>query len=120
MPESYECPNCGGSLAAGEGSGIVKCRYCGSSVRLDGSGDGAPGSLPPDARDEIVLLLRKGDRIGAIKAHRKHVPGTLKESKLAVESIAREMGLAVRTGSCSALMVLAAATLGTLILLLLS
>jgi hypothetical protein len=120
MPQSFECPNCGGSLPAGAGSGIITCRYCGSTIKTDDlKGDSGRGELPPAARDEIEGLLRKGDRIEAIKVYRRHVQGTLKESKDAVEGMAREMGLAVRSGSCSAIlamMVLSAATLLALIL----
>ncbi|MBN2608373.1 MAG: hypothetical protein JXA64_04595 [Candidatus Fermentibacteraceae bacterium] len=121
MPQSFECPNCGGSLPIGKSSGVVTCRYCGSAIRTDDlKGDGGRGDLPPEAGDEIRELLRNGDRIGAIKVYRRHMQGTLKESKEAVEGMAGDMGLAVRSGSCSALLALAALTAGTLLAVLLT
>lgn len=101
MPRSIECPNCGGSLPAG-GSGTVTCTYCGSSIQLDGRPDDGGGRLPPEAGERIADLLRSGNKIEAIKVHRQYVAGTLKESKQAVEGMARELGIAVRSGSCSA------------------
>lgn len=104
MERSLECPNCGGSLPDLGIGGVVTCTYCGSKVRTgEGTGNDQP-SLPEDARSRIEALLRKGSKIEAIKTYREHVPGTLKESKLAVESIAREIGLTVRSGSCSAVL----------------
>ena len=117
MPVSFECPNCGGSLPADGGGEVLTCRYCGSSVRIGEDLGAGPKELPGDVRDQITHLLRNQRKIDAIKLYRKHVTASLKESKLAVESMAREMGLPVRTGSCSALILLAALAAGYLLLI---
>lgn len=116
MPVPYNCPSCGGSLPSGSGSGTVTCSYCGSTVKLE-EGMEDRGRLPPEAMDEITALLRKGDSIGAIKVHRRHISGTLKESKEAVEAIAGNMGIAVRSGSCSVLALGALTALSSFIFL---
>ena len=101
MPVSYECPNCGGSLPADCSGRVVTCSFCGSSVRIGEDPGDNRNELSEDVRDDISELLRNGRKIDAIKLYRKHVTASLKESKLAVESMARELGLPARTGSCS-------------------
>jgi hypothetical protein len=120
MPVSYECPNCGGSLPADCSGRVVTCGYCGSSVRIGEDHGEKRNELPDDVRDDISELLRNDRKIEAIKLYRKHVTASLKESKLAVESMAREMGLPVRTGSCSAVILLAVATAAFLLLFIVS
>jgi len=75
--------------------------------------------LPAEARDEIVRLLRNGDKIQAIKVHRKYVPGTLKESKTAVEAMAAGLGIPVKSG-CLSVMAMAVVLPLSLILIALS
>ncbi|MFO8184407.1 MAG: hypothetical protein R6U39_09570 [Candidatus Aegiribacteria sp.] len=116
MADSVECPNCGGKLSPGAGDSLVTCIYCGSTVRLDPSERGSNDHTADQMLDEITDLLRRGKKIEAIKIHRRHSSGTLKESKLAVEKIGREAGIPVKTGSCSVL----AATLILFILMVLS
>ncbi|OPL19800.1 MAG: hypothetical protein AVO35_02160 [Candidatus Aegiribacteria sp. MLS_C] len=89
----------------------MTCPYCGSVISTDDGGRGDDKHLPPEARHEIEQLLRDGKRIEALKLHRKHIPGSLKESRLAVESMAREMGLKAG-GSCTAVLAVIAGTLG--------
>lgn len=104
MNRSFECPNCGGSLPGRGREGLVTCPYCGSAVMTHDSNEGDSVHLPAEARAEIEELLRRGKRIDAIKLYREHVSGTLKESKLAVESIAGEMGLKAGGASCTAVL----------------
>jgi transcription elongation factor Elf1 len=101
MAISVECPNCGGSLSPKKGETVVKCKYCGSSVRLDPAEMSSNDGLPPDIQREIIDLLREGKKIEAIKLHRNHFSGSLKDSKLAVENMGRKAGIPVGSGSCS-------------------
>lgn len=55
-----------------------------------------PASTPagqpvPPANDEVVTLIRQGNKIGAIKAYREQTGLGLKEAKDAVEQMEREM-----------------------------
>ncbi|MBD3276981.1 MAG: hypothetical protein GF388_01665 [Candidatus Aegiribacteria sp.] len=116
MVRSLECPNCGADLKAGR-SGTEVCRYCGSTLELGGkepkSGD---GRLSTDDIGQIEDNLRNGNKIEAIKIYRRATSASLKQSKLAVESMARNIGVPVRSG-CSS--VLLASFLGFMVFVLL-
>lgn len=116
MAISVECPNCGGSLSPGAGDSIATCSYCGSRIRLDPAEKHAIDPLRQDVRSEIADLLKNGKKVEAIKVHRSHCSGTLKESKLAVEKIGSDAGIPVKTGCCSVI----AASLVLLVITILS
>jgi ribosomal protein L7/L12 len=72
-------------------AGASACPYCG--VAFEGSPPGAAG-LPANsnADPEILDLLRRGNKIEAIKIYReRYRPPGLKEAKDAVDEIERRM-----------------------------
>ncbi|MBN1434676.1 hypothetical protein JW921_07945 [Candidatus Fermentibacterales bacterium] len=97
--ESLECPNCGASIPAPDGQGVVVCRYCHSTIRLSAEGGGsAPAivdasALPDEVRDLIRGHIAAGRTMQAISAYREQTSLPLKQSKEAVENMAREMGI---------------------------
>ena len=50
--------------------------------------------------DQLELLLRGGNLIGAIKVYREHTGRGLKESKDAVEAFARERNIPLKQVGC--------------------
>ncbi len=95
---THQCPNCGGSLGSSR-AGIVVCRYCGSSVTVTAPAAGRDPEevreLTPEVREEIGRLLSERQYVAAIGAYRTCTNEPLKQSKLAVDSIAADMGLDV-------------------------
>lgn len=65
------------------------CRRAGISPAAVLTGSGGDGGAAPDVLD----ALRAGNLIAAIKLHREHTGLGLKESKDAVEELARRHGL---------------------------
>ncbi len=74
------------------------------------SGATASGGLD----DEVLSLLRRGQKIGAIKLYREQTGAGLKEAKDAVEALARQHGIQATGAGCggaTALLLLAAGML---------
>lgn len=117
MIRSLECPNCGADLKTGR-SGTAVCRYCGSTLEVNGKKpEPADGSLSSEAIGKIEEHLRKGNKIEAIKIYRKETSAPLKKSKLAVESMARNIGVPVRSGCSSVLLIALTPAIAAIILL---
>ncbi|HEX8394639.1 MAG TPA: NHL repeat-containing protein [Longimicrobium sp.] len=91
MPTPLRCPTCSGPLdTTATRSASVRCPYCGADALLtDRLGaplvmaEQSPGT---DAAEEIVRLLREGNRYAAVEIYRARHGGTLHE---AVNAIAR-------------------------------
>ncbi len=81
---------------------MITCSYCGATVRLDDiASTGKPGHSK-DMNDEVLGSLRNGRKIEAIKIYRRQTGAPLKESKEAVEKMAADAGIVLRSGSCLA------------------
>lgn len=83
------------------------------AVEALAAGDELP-AMPPadtDLEDLVLLLLREGEKIDAIKVYRERTGMGLSDSKLAVEAIAARHGIAPARG-CAALVLYAVLTVG--------
>lgn len=56
--------------------------------------------LPGAKEDELLVLLRQGKTIEAIKRYREQQGGGLKEAKEAVEALAVKHGIVIKSGPC--------------------
>ena len=73
-------------------AGAHSCPYCGVAFEGAPPGAGAPATRMPGADPDILDLIAKGNKIGAIKVYReRYRPPGLKEAKDAVEEIERRM-----------------------------
>lgn len=79
------CARCGAPLAAR----AVACSYCGVGIAGPAPATTGAGEVAP----EVIALLRRRDKIGAIKAHRARFGTSLLDAKNAVEALERELGL---------------------------
>lgn len=85
------CGRCGAPIAPGAGF----CSFCGVAFVGAGGAAGAVGAGPAASgrEGEIVELLRRGDKISAIKLHRELHHTGLREAKDAVEALEKRLGL---------------------------
>lgn len=101
------CPACG----VENEPGTLRCRGC--LARLPRGGKtGSPDQAPPltDAQlDEVLAALRAQKKIEAIKLYREATDLGLKDSKDAVEALAKQHGIAARGSGCAASLLVAAA-----------
>jgi ribosomal protein L7/L12 len=83
------CPKCGKSNPAG----TPLCGKCGETLPQETSRNesvGLPGQPPNGPDDEVLTLIRSGNKIAAIKAYRERTGLGLKEAKDAVEALAAQ------------------------------
>ena len=90
-PKTLNCPSCGAPLDFNGSSAVVRCKFCHNVVVLD-----ALKSIPPETidlkertgiPDDIVQLIRSGNKLEAIKRYREHFDVSLARAKFAVEQI---------------------------------
>ena len=100
------CPKCGKSNP----TGTPLCGNCGASLP-QGSGPDETAAVPDqpanESDDEVLKLLRSGQKIAAIKAYRERTGLGLKESKDAVEALAAEHEIAPSSSGCAGVVLLA-------------
>lgn len=89
MVQPALCGRCGAPVAVGAGG----CGFCG--VGFAGAGGGAAMAAQPRAGvdHDIVELLRKGNKIVAIKVHRERYKTSLAGAKDAVERLEQQFGI---------------------------
>lgn len=68
----------------------------------NGNAQNTAHQISQDTLEEITTLLKRGEKIAAIKVYRSATGGSLRDSKAAVESIAAEQGLELKTSGCGA------------------
>jgi ribosomal protein L7/L12 len=87
-------------------SGVGLCKTCGGSIPMEESQqpDVAPGSF----EEQLLTLLRQGNKIQAIKLYREKSGTGLKEAKDAVEDLAKQHNItSSRSGCASVLLIFA-------------
>lgn len=105
MPQTFNCPNCGGPLDYPGGSdATMRCPYCNNSVIVPAElrGPERPGvsAVPQSSRisdrvegmADVRRLLESGNKIEAIKRFREITNVGLKEAKDAVERMELTVG----------------------------
>lgn len=104
MPQSFNCPNCGGPLDyPGGGALTIRCPFCNTSVIVpEELREGAPAvrasaESQAQALAEITRLIRRGRRVEAINLFRETFNTGLKEAQDAVDDL--EAGRRVQIGS---------------------
>ncbi|NMB90000.1 MAG: hypothetical protein GYA17_16710 [Chloroflexi bacterium] len=89
MAQTFQCPACGAALDVPQGNeATVRCPYCGQAVIVPETLRAASPPSVAGADDEIVRLLRSGNKIQAIQIYHERYRTGLAEAKLAVEQIA--------------------------------
>jgi DNA-directed RNA polymerase subunit RPC12/RpoP len=100
LPKTFKCPSCTAPLeVASAATEAVRCSYCDSSVLLyDVTGEGLDWDVEtgePPSVDELQLLariseiLKRGNKIAAIKVYRSAYGTDLKSAKDEIERIER-------------------------------
>jgi len=80
------CPDCGATLRSVKGIPPASCNFCHAVLRFASGQASAPQGM-----EDVVELIRKGQKINAIKLYRERTGARLAEAKDAVEEI--EKGL---------------------------
>jgi ribosomal protein L7/L12 len=95
-----KCPSCGEENP----SGVGLCKRCGGPILLeeDARPEAAPGSL----EEQLLGLLRAGKKIEAIKIFRAKTGADLKQSKDAVENLAKEHNIASSKAGCAGVLLI--------------
>lgn len=90
-PKSLTCPNCGAPLNYDSRSATVRCSFCHNVIVLD--------TIKPEAKEkpqpprpvrlpeEILELVRGGNKIAAVKRYREIYDVSLARAKYAIEQI---------------------------------
>ena len=87
MPDTFQCPACGGFIEYSDHNQDMACPFCGTAVTTPPAGDVAPAPADPSSAktvvqaskfknsaeimDEVKRLLGEGDKDGAIKVYAK-------------------------------------------------
>ena len=82
----FRCPDCGATLRALSGVLPAACEFCHAILKFP---DGVPSA--PAGADDIVVLLRAGKKIEAIKVYRQKTKQGLREAKDAVDAIEKTL-----------------------------
>jgi large subunit ribosomal protein L7/L12 len=83
---------------AATGAGLAEAKKAVEALAAGGPPGGWSGGNVLD--DELRSLLKRGDKIGAIKLYRGRTGEGLREAKDTVEALARQEGLPVRGAGC--------------------
>ncbi len=90
-PKTLDCPTCGAPLDYDGSSAVVRCKFCQNVVVIDALKPEKPGAInlpkPAGVPDEIVQLIRAGNKLEAIKRYRELYDVSLARAKYAVEQI---------------------------------
>jgi hypothetical protein len=101
-----DCPKCGRENPAG----TSLCANCGESLPDEPTPNETAGVLEPSADEsdnEVLRLLRSGNKIAAIKACRAQTRLGLREAKETVEALAAEHGIVSKPSGCAGVVLLA-------------
>ena len=95
-----KCPSCRHLIAVG----AERCKKCGAPLSWEPQTAGAApaGEAGDDGDQEILALLREGQKIAAIKLYREREGVGLKEAKDAVEALAARHDIAPQRAGCAA------------------
>ncbi len=97
------CKKCGAWLSQEAGGGRSESRAPNAELS-DASSEAPPDDAPlPDTHDvnaDLLILLRAGNKIEAIKRYRARTGVGLKEAKDAVEALAAAHGVRAKAGGC--------------------
>ena len=86
------------------------CGKCGASLPQEPAPEktvGVPEHLANESDNELLRLLRSGNKIAAIKVYREQTGVGLKEAKDAVEALAAEHEIAPSSSGCAGAVLLA-------------
>ncbi len=90
-PKSLNCPTCGAPLDYDGSSAVVRCKFCQNVVVLDALKSKPAEKIDLQDRsrmpDDIVQLIRSGNKLEAIKRYREHFDVSLARAKYAIEQI---------------------------------
>ncbi|MEW5830782.1 MAG: PQQ-binding-like beta-propeller repeat protein [Chloroflexota bacterium] len=90
-PKTLDCPTCGAPLDYDGSRAVVRCKFCQNVVVIDALKPEKPGETglpkPAGVPDEIVQLIRAGNKLEAIKRYRELYDVSLARAKYAVEQI---------------------------------
>ena len=90
-PKTLNCPSCGAPLDFNGSSAVVRCKFCRNVVVLDALMSIPPKTIDLKERtgipDDIVQLIRSGNKLEAIKRYREYFDVSLARAKFAVEQI---------------------------------
>lgn len=90
-PKSLNCPTCGAPLDYDGSSAVVRCKFCRNVVVLDALKSKPAEKIDLQERsrmpDDIVQLIRSGNKLDAIKRYREHFDVSLARAKYAIEQI---------------------------------
>jgi hypothetical protein len=87
MDETFPCPKCGQTLTRPQHAVSMQCPACKNFVIIPNRETGEAPALTQQDR-AILALIRKGDKIGAIKLYRGMTGAGLQESKEAIDRMA--------------------------------
>ncbi len=90
MDETFPCPKCGQTLTRPEHAVSMQCPACKNFVIIP-SREPLDFSAQSEQEDQITALLRRGDKIGAIKLYRQMTGAGLKDSKDAIDRRAQRL-----------------------------
>ena len=94
------------------GAGLAEAKAAVEAIeRGEKAPSGTDAPVPSGVDDELWELLKKGDKIEAIKRYRLRTGASLAEAKAAVEALGRQHGLSFRTTGCAGMIVLGLALL---------
>lgn len=112
MPNTFQCPACGGLIEYSDSNQDMVCPFCGTAVTTPGQATATVviprGERPQSAvaqtmiqqsrfnssaeiMDEVKRLLREGDKPGATKVYRKELGVSQADAKTAVDQIEIDM-----------------------------
>jgi hypothetical protein len=111
MPNTFQCPACGGSIEYENSNQAMACPFCGTAVttpkqaktvvmpKVEHDPASAAQTIIQQSRfnssaevvDEVKRMLREDNKSGATKIYRKEFSTTLADAKTAVDQIEIDM-----------------------------
>jgi ribosomal protein L7/L12 len=90
------------------GLGLAEAKAAVEAIERGEKPHPAPGAVPPNDVDaDLWDLLKKGEKIQAIKLYRERTGAGLAEAKRAVEAIGRQHGIPMQGAGCASMALLA-------------
>jgi ribosomal protein L7/L12 len=97
----HKCPSCGGDVPPD----VERCKFCDARMPAVAGEEPAAGS-PSPLEEQVLSLMRQGQKIEAIKVYRAATACGLKEAKDSVESLAAKHGIVARGAGCASAILL--------------
>jgi ribosomal protein L7/L12 len=89
------------------GAGLAEAKAAVEAIERGEKPPTVPGAVPPNDVDaDLWDLMKKGEKIQAIKLYRERTGAGLAEAKRAVEAIARQHGIPLQGAGCASLVLL--------------